>query len=245
MAGGVALAVLVELIHAPDVNEMDDAEMIAQLEPFVDGEFSPSPDFAPFPQPQPQEGQETTETEDHDDCVPDDFGRQCPKEAMQSVIVVAFSTSGHSLEHASLSVAGRTEGWHFVNPRDVVRVQRRGQYDYIAPGEVRDDFDLFGTVPFFPHTYDACPESTGIVEARIDAYRKNGGTFNLLNVGARNCAGWVCQVLQEAHIQPKPPKKLLYTPSPATCETPGLRPIHLTPGGAMKSFADIPTSLSE
>jgi hypothetical protein len=246
VGGSVALALGAGLLVGTAINELVFEPYIA--EPIFDmiwPEGSPTDSPYPYPHPQPQPDPNLTDQEtDEEDCELDDFGRLCRKEEMQKVIVVAISTSGHILEHASINVAGRTEGWHFVNPRDVVRVQRRGQYDYIAPGEVRDDSELLFSAPFISQTYDACPESVGVVEARINSYR-SGGNFNLLNLGARNCAGWVCQVLQEANIHPKPPKKLLYTPSPATCETPGLRPIHLTPGGLTEPLVSIPTLLSE
>ncbi len=180
-------------------------------------------------------------------CFPDDFRGKCRLEDMDAVKVYRLLNP----VHASLGVEGDIVGWHPVdkdaqgNPRmpwnldDIPEGASpflRGLY----VGRLQDDSEhiMDPLASYSTVIYLACPKSVDNVKNSINAYRF--GHFNLFNLVARNCAGWVCEVLRSAGIQPITSKQLLYTPQgDVPCDTPGLKPVHLMPEGRTKKFIDL------
>jgi len=130
--------------------------------------------------------------------VTDDAGRRCCDENIQVIVLKIWTKS--LTGHAFLEAPGMTRGF-WPGPDGL----------FEGDGLVQPD----DTEPFNKQrSYVACPETV----EKLEAAMKLGGRYDLRNCKGRNCAGWVCERLQDAGIRP-----------PTSPDEPLLAPIHLVP----------------
>lgn len=65
------------------------------------------------------------------------------------------------------------------------------------------------------YTYRACPESVKVLENNMNASQANPPTYNVGNIGGRNCCGWACGMMDGAGcVAPFPEDTPALDPAP-------------------------------
>lgn len=128
--------------------------------------------------------------------VTDDAGRKCCKDKLKQVMIrvrakKTIGDTGHVFVTTPSRAMGFYPGNSWYSPAG-------------GPGKVIDQLDRNNYTPKNSYTYNACPESVDKLNQQLDEEysRPKQQNYNALNLGGENCAGWACEMVQNAGFVP-------------------------------------------